>query len=138
MSKLRQQMIQDLEFARRSESTKGQYINAIRNLAEHYRRCPSHLGADEIRAWVQLLRNSGIKEDRLRQHLAALKFLYGKTLGRPEMVTFLSFPSTPQKLAPVFSLAQVERLLGALEYVKYRVLFTVMYAVGFASVKQLG
>ncbi len=69
MSKLRQRMIQDLEFARRAESTKRQYINSIRNLSEYYDRCPSKLGPDEIRAWVQLLRNGGIKEDRLRQLL---------------------------------------------------------------------
>ena len=91
MSKLREQMIRDLEFARRSESTKRHYTNSIRNLAKHYGRCPSKLSPDEIRAWVRLLRSSGIKEDRLRQHLAALKFLYCKTLGRSEMVAFLSF-----------------------------------------------
>lgn len=130
MSKLRQDMISDLQLAGRSERTQQVYVGAIRAVTLHYGRCPSELNPDEVRSWVQLLRSSGVKEDRLRQHLAALKFLYSKTLGRPEMVSFLSFPSTPQKLAPVLTAEQVERVLGALEYTKYRVLFTTMYATG--------
>ncbi len=46
------------------------------------------------------------------------------------MVAFLTFPSTPRKLAPVLSVEEVERVLGALELAKYRVLFTTMYAAG--------
>src|SRR5260370_34956944 len=46
------------------------------------------------------------------------------------MVAFLTFPSPPRKLAPVLSVEEVERVLGALELAKYRVLFTTMYAAG--------
>jgi site-specific recombinase XerD len=123
-------MIQDLLQAGRSERTRQVYVNAIRDYARHFSRCPSQLGPDEVRTWVQHLRNSVLKPDRIRQHLAALKFLYAKTLGRPEMVAFLTFPSTPRKLAPVLSVEEVERVLGVLELVKYRVLFTTMYAAG--------
>jgi len=130
MTKLREHMLQDLLQAGRAESTRKAYINAIREYAIHFGRCPSELGPDEVRTWVQHLRNSVLKPDRIRQHLAALKFLYAKTLGRPEMVAFLTFPSTPRKLAPVLSVEEVERVLGALEMVKYRVLFTTMYAAG--------
>ncbi len=130
MTKLREHMLQDLLQAGRAESTRKAYINAIREYAIHFARCPSELGPDEVRTWVQHLRNSVLKPDRIRQHLAALKFLYAKTLGRPEMVAFLTFPSTPRKLAPVLSVEEVERVLGALEMVKYRVLFTTMYAAG--------
>ena len=130
MTKLREHMVQDLIQAGRSERTQQVYVGAIRQYARHFGRSPSELGPDEIRQWVQHLRNSILGPDRIRQHLAALKFLYAKTLGRPEMVAFLTFPSTPRKIAPVLSVEEVERVLGALEYVKYRVLFTTMYAVG--------
>src|SRR5688572_12412915 len=124
MTKLREHMIQDLIQAGRSERTQQVYVGAIREYARHFGRSPSELGPEEVRQWVQHLRNSILGPDRIRQHLAALKFLYAKTLGRPEMVAFLSFPSTPRKIAPVLSVEEVERVLGALEYVKYRVLFT--------------
>jgi site-specific recombinase XerD len=130
MTKLREHMIQDLLQAGRSDRTREVYIGAIRAYARHFDCCPSELGPDEIRNWVQHLRSGMLGSDRIRQHLAALKFLYAKTLGRPEMVAFLTFPSTPRKLAPVLSMDEVERVLGALEYAKYRVLFTTMYATG--------
>jgi site-specific recombinase XerD len=62
--------------------------------------------------------------------MAALKFLYTKTLWRPEAVSFLSWPSDPQKLPTVLAIGEVERLLGALERPKYRVFFTTVYATG--------
>jgi site-specific recombinase XerD len=130
MSKLREHMIQDLQLAGRALSTQRAYVNAVSDFARHFGECPSRLGPDEVRDWVARVRNSGVKEDRVRQHLAALKFVYAKTLGRPEMVAFLSFPSTPQKLPAVLSLEEVEQVLGALELTKYRVLFTTMYAAG--------
>ena len=73
MSKLRDHMIQDLQLAGRAATTQRTYVNAIKAFAQHYGRCPSQLGADEVRGWVQVVRNSGVKEDRVRQHLAALK-----------------------------------------------------------------
>jgi len=72
----------------------------------------------------------GHRPQRIRQHLAALKFLYTKTLWKPENVSFLSWPSDPQKLPTVLAAEEVERLLGALERPKYRVFFTTVYATG--------
>jgi site-specific recombinase XerD len=62
--------------------------------------------------------------------LCALKFLYCKTLGRPEVVSFLSTPKCPKRLPRVISPEEVERVLAALELPKFRVLFTTIYAAG--------
>ncbi|QRK05179.1 hypothetical protein JQX13_33965 [Archangium violaceum] len=48
----------------------------------------------------------------MRQHMAGLKFLYARTLGRPEVVSFLSWPSDPARLPVVLSAEEVTRLLG--------------------------
>jgi hypothetical protein len=53
---------------------------------------PAEADQEQVRAWVQLLQKSQVGPQRLRQHYAALKFLYGKTLGRPEKAAFLSWP----------------------------------------------
>ncbi|HVW27913.1 MAG TPA: hypothetical protein VHC69_21260 [Polyangiaceae bacterium] len=50
----------------------------------------------------------------LRQHFEALRFLYTKTLGRPEMTSFLSWPKDIEKLTVVLTESQVHRLLTAL------------------------
>jgi site-specific recombinase XerD len=88
------------------------------------------MGQDEVREWVQQLETSGIGPSGLNVHFAALKFLYRKTLGRPEVVSFLSTPKRPQTLPVVISAVQIDRLLQALELPKFRVLFTTIYAAG--------
>lgn len=131
MGQLGDRMMHDLELAGYVPKTRLIYINAIRDFAAHFRRSPAELGADDVRAWVHhLTKDAGIGPQRIRQHMAALKFLYTKTLWRPEMVSFLSWPSDPQKLPAVLAVGEVERLLGALERPKYRVFFTTVYATG--------
>jgi site-specific recombinase XerD len=124
-------MMHDLELAGYVPKTRLIYLNAIRDFAAHFQRSPAELGADDVRAWVDhLTKDAGIGPQRIRQHLAALKFLYTKTLWKPEAVSFLSWPSDPQKLPTVLAVGEVERLLGALERPKYRVFFTTVYATG--------
>jgi integrase/recombinase XerD len=131
MGQLRDRMVHDLELAGYMPKTRRIYLNAIRDFAKHFRRSPAELGADDVRAWLARLAQEGsISSQRIRQHMAALKFLYTKTLWKPEAVSFLSWPRDPQKLPTVLSADEVERLLSALERPKYRVFFTTVYATG--------
>lgn len=130
MTTLRKQMMQDLGLGGYSERTKKTYIQCIRMMAKHYRRSPSELRQPEIRAWVQHLLNRKQSTQRLRQHFAALRFLYGKTLGKPELVSFLSWPKDPERLPVVLSAEEVSRLLDALATPRMAVFFTTVYAAG--------
>lgn len=47
----------------------------------------------ELRQYVEELLASGVGPSRIKLHFAALKFLFEKTLGRPELVSFLSWPT---------------------------------------------
>jgi site-specific recombinase XerD len=124
-------MVHDLELAGYVPKTRLIYLNAIRDFARHFRRSPAELGADDVRVWLaRLSKESCLSPQRVRQHMAALKFLYTKTLWKPENVSFLSWPSDPQKLPTVLATDEVERLLGALDGAKYRVFFTTVYATG--------
>lgn len=131
MGQLRNKMMHDLERVGYVPRTRLLYLNAIRDFAAHHGRSPEMLGADDVRAWIDRLTTEGkIGPQRIRQHMAALKFLYTKTLWRPENVSFLSWPSDPQRLPAVLSAEEVERLLRALEQPRYRVFFTLVYATG--------
>lgn len=130
MTVLRQRMMHDLQLAGLVKDTRDRYINSIADFAQFSGRSPATLGQDEVRAWAQHLSRSGIGPMRLNQHFAALKFLYAKTLGRPDVVSFLSTPKRPKTLPVVLSAEQVYRLLEALELPKFRMLFTTIYATG--------
>lgn len=130
MTKLRAQMMQDLELGGYSETTRGHYLRSIAQFAKFHGRSPDVLHQAEVRQWVRHLMGQGLSTQRLRQHFAALRFLYGKTLGRPAETAFLSWPQDVEKLPVVLSEQEVHRLLEALEKPRFRVFFTTMYAAG--------
>ena len=84
MSKLRIDMMTDLTLGGYAVKTQEIYVDCIEKLANHFRCSPARLQQRDVREWVRYLTfETDMGPQRLRQHLAALKFLYGKTLGRP-------------------------------------------------------
>jgi site-specific recombinase XerD len=126
---LKPRVIQDLKLAGHAPKTQKTYVECI-GLFAQFCWSPEHADQAVIREWVEKLQKSGVGSQRLRQHFAALKFLYAKTLARPEQVAFLSWPKDPKRLPKVLTEEQVSRLLTALESAKYRVFFTTLYATG--------
>lgn len=131
MGSLRERMLHDLRLGGYAPTTIESYLAVIRMFAAHERRSPAEIGQAEVRAWVEYLTHEcTLSKQRLRQHFAALKFLYGKTLGRPEVVSFLSWPRDKPRLPVVLTMEEVAALLQALYSVKLRVFFTTVYATG--------
>lgn len=130
MERLRTRMTEDLELAGCAERTRLIYLHAVADFAPFSGQSPADAGQDEVRAWVRHLSTRKLSAPRMRQHFAALKFLYVKTLGRPEITSFLSWPRDAPRLPVVLSVSDVERLLGSLREPKYRVFFSLIYATG--------
>lgn len=131
MTELRKQMVEDLELAGYADETKRQYLSAIRDMARYFGKSPAKVTRSELRGYVRYLRQERCKSaSRLRGHLAAIKFLYRTTLGREEDVSFLAWPSGPERLPSVLSPQEVAVLLASFKYPTYRMFATVLYATG--------
>lgn len=132
MTQLRKRMMQDLDLGGYSPKTKKTYVESIAIFAKFHAKSPDKLGQPEVRAWVDHLckQRPKLSAQRLRQHFAALRFLYGKTLGRPEVTAFLSWPKDAEKLPEVLTEEQVHGLLGAFTSARMRVFFMTVYAAG--------
>jgi site-specific recombinase XerD len=124
-------MMHDLALAGYVEGTQKLYLRSIGDFARFHGRSPDRMGAAQVRQWVAQLTAAGtLSPQRLRQHFAALRFLYVKTLGRPEAVSFLSAPRAVRRLPVVLSVEQVGRLLHGIAVATYRVFCTTLYATG--------
>ena len=130
MAKWQERMAWDLAFARRAERTQKIYLADARSFVEFHGGSLEAFGQGEVRAWVEHLIEKGTSPSRLRQHLSALVFLFRKTLGRPEAVSFFSWPKDAERLPVVLSLDEVSRLLEAVEGDNYRMLFRTMFSAG--------
>ena len=125
-----ERMAWDLEFAGRAERTRKVYLADARTFAAFHGKSPETMGQVEVRIWVEHLLAGGTSPSRLRQHLSALVFLYRKTLGKPEAVSFFSWPKDAERLPVVLSVDEVARLLEAVNGDSYRMLFRTMFAAG--------
>jgi integrase/recombinase XerD len=130
MSVLRKRMEQDLELGGYMPGTKRRYVRAVERLYEHYRRSPDRLGQDELRGYVEHLKEEKTGVSVLKVEMAGIRFFYATTLGHPELVAWMSWPSQSAKLPVVLSGSEVERLLAAMSNPMFRAIATVMYGAG--------
>lgn len=132
MGHLRDRMEQDLILKKLSPATRTNYLLYCRKFAAHYRRSPEELGETEIRDFLMhAIQIEQVSYGTYRQILAALKFLYTVTLGRPWEVERIPFPRRePQAFPEVLQKSQLLQLFAALRSPKYRALFLTCYAAG--------
>lgn len=120
----------DLRMALKAARTIQVYCGLARRFVDFVGIDPGEASQDAVRWWVDHLRLQPIKAATLRVHYSALKFLFEKTLGQPEKVAFISMPHAKAPLPKILSPEEVARVLDGFISVKYRTLFTLIYATG--------
>jgi integrase/recombinase XerD len=130
MDKSIEQMRQDLAFAAYAKGTQADYIRTAKDLVAHFSRPAVELGREDLREYVERLRGQGRSPSWLKMKLAALVFLFEKTLGRPSDVSFVVFPKQHSPLPTVLSQAEVAVFLEALRHPVYRAIAMVLYGTG--------
>jgi len=123
-------MIEDLKIRNRSPRTIGTYVQHVAQFARHFGRSPELLGPEEVRQYQLHLLEKKISFSTFNQCLCSLRFLYGTTLGRPEMLPRLPYGRLPKTIPQVLSQAQALKLLECVRRRRHRVLLTTIYATG--------
>ena len=93
MSELRQQMLADLRIRNYAERTQGIYVQRVAEMARHFQRSPKDLTKEEVRDYLRELKEGRrVSRSAFAQVIGGLRFLYGVTLDRPDMVPHLPYP----------------------------------------------
>lgn len=131
MGQLRDKMSGDLRLRGYRATTVRKYLLFARTFVGHFRRCPTTMGEPEVRAFLlYMLEEKRVAPSTLGTYVAALKFLYGVTLARPEVAVLIPYPKVPHTLPDILSFQEVTALLDALGSIKYRAVVTTLYASG--------
>jgi site-specific recombinase XerD len=120
----------DLKMAGRALGTRQQYLASLRRFEERMGKAADQATQEEIRTWVEHLQTLGVSPERLRCHYSALIFLFKKTLGRPEMVAFISMSRKDAPLPVILTAQEVKRVLECFLVAKYAIFFSLIYATG--------
>ena len=132
MIPLRQRMLEELQRRNYSSDTIRGYILAVEQFARHFHKSPERMGIQEIGQFqLHLLQEQKLALGTIALRMAALRFLYKKTLKRRDL-DFDDLPllKRPKKLPVVLSPEEVVRLIEAAPNLLYRTLLLLLYATG--------
>jgi integrase/recombinase XerD len=138
MSALRQRLIEDLQVRNYSPRTVEAYVAAVVKLTKHFLRAPDHLTSEELRAFQVHLLSAKTSWSQFNQIVCGLRFFYGTTLGRPEVVETLPYGKRPKVLPVVLSMEEVAQLLAAAKPGRERMLLETAYGCGLRISELLG
>lgn len=130
MSVLRQQMIRELQLRRMSVKTIEAYVQAVVQLAGHYRRAPDRLSIEEIRDFLHhLIVDKKLAYSSVNQKLAGIRFFWREVLRRKDFD--LRVPAKRSgRLPQALSRSEIARLIAAATCAKHRALMMTCYAAG--------
>ena len=119
---LRQRMIDDMRMRKLELKTQEAYIRAVRKLAAFLRRSPDTATVEDLRRFQLHLVDRGASPITLNATLTGLKFFFGVTLDRGELMA---------KMQPVvLSPEEVARLIAAAPTLKSQTASSVAYGAG--------
>ena len=127
MSPLRKRMLEELCRHNYPPRTRENYLAQIAKLAKHFGTSPDQLSREQVQEYQDLLTSQRVSW--LPQAVAAMQFLYNKTLQRDWKIVH-SYRPTAQRSSIVLTPQEVSRLLASAEPGKSRMLFTTMYGCG--------
>jgi site-specific recombinase XerD len=133
MSKLRQQLIQELVLRGYSPRTQEAYVSSVYYLARYYRRPPDQVSDQEIKDYLfYLAETRKLSASSRNQATSALRFFYQHVLSRPvDLARVLPRPSQDVRRPQVFSAGELERLftIGCL-HPRHRAFLMTVYGAG--------
>ncbi len=130
MTPLRQRLIDDLRLRNYSPRTIEAYVAAVVKLTRYFGSAPDQLSPEQVREFQLQLVQERVSFSLLNQVTAGLRFFYGITLGRPDIVHRIAYGKRPKKLPTILAADEVSRLFAAAANDRERTLLRTDYALG--------
>lgn len=131
MSKLREQMIMEMDLKGFSQKTKEAYIRHIEKFTRYFNKSPEKLGEAEIKKYLHhLLIHRNLSQSYNSIAYSALKFLYANTLKRDWDNFKIPRSKKVKKLPVVLSREEVKKIFDVTQNLKHKAIFMTIYAAG--------
>jgi integrase/recombinase XerD len=128
VTQLRKKMLEEIQRRDYSKSTARVYLHVISDFARYFRRSPDLLGPEQIRQCQVHLFHLKLSPYTIRQHTAALRFFFFKTLNRHFPAAYIPFPKFRKRLPTILSPQEVARLIDAARNLFHRTLIRTLYS----------
>ena len=133
ISPLRQRMIDDMRMRKLNPKTQSAYLRAVKNFAKYLGRSPDTATIEELRQYQLHLVDTGTSPISLNAAIIGLKFFFGITLDREELMAKMQLVRIPQRLPVVLSREEVSRLIAASGNLKHQTALSLAYGTGLRA-----
>ena len=133
VSPLRQRMIEDMAARKLNPHTQRSHISSCKRFAAWLKRSPDTATADEVRRFQLHLIESGASICNRNRIMTGVRFLFRVTLRRHDLAVEVWHLKEPQKLPPVLSPEEVDRVLTMAASLKARAMLTLAYGCGLRA-----
>src|SRR5262249_5626245 len=130
ISPLRRRMIEDMTIRGFGEKTQSDYIRHVKNFTIFLGRSPDLAEGEDLRAFQVRQREQGVQPPTMNGAVAALRFFFTTTCGRPEMARHLRLVKQPQKLPVGLTPEEVLLPLKTAPGPRYKAALGVAYGAG--------
>ena len=130
---LRQRMLDDMRMRKLEPKTRAGYIRAVRSLAAYLGRSPDTATIEELRRFQLHMVDRGSSPITLNATITGLKFFFGVTLDRAELMARMQPVHVPRTLPVVLSREEVARLIAAAPSLKYQTALSIAYGTGLRT-----
>jgi integrase/recombinase XerD len=128
VTRLRKRMLEELQRLDYSDSTARIYLHVVSDFARYFRRSPDTLGPEHVRQYQLHLFHKKLSPYTIRQHTAALRFFFFKTLRRNFRAEYIPFPKFRKRLPTILSPEEVGRLIDSARNLYHRTLIMTLYS----------
>jgi site-specific recombinase XerD len=112
ISDLRRRMLEDMAVRRMGEKTKTDYIKHVEAFTRFLGRAPDTATGEDLRRFQVHELQQGSRPPKMNTQVSALRFFFGKTLGRLDLAHLLARVDYPREQPRVLPMDDVARLRG--------------------------
>jgi len=137
VTKLLEQMRQELVRRNYAESTIRSYLRIVNDFQRYVCKDLDQIAPDDLRRYhTYLIEDRKLAVRTVVQHVAAIRFLYCKTLKRRDMKEDLPYPRNYKRRLPVvLSPEEVRRLLDSARNLFHRAMLMTVYSCGLRRIE---
>ena len=132
---LRRRMLEDMAVRRMGPKTTSDYIKHVEAFTRFLGRAPDTATGEDLRRFQVHELQQGSRPPKMNTQVSALRFFFGKTLGRLDLAHQLARVDYPRKQPRVLPMDDVARLLENAPGpgLKYKAALSVAYGAGLRS-----
>ena len=131
MGQIRDRMAEDLALRGFSPGTCASYLRYAQAFVAFFMVSPTRLGTEHVRAWLlHLIQAKHRSPSTVNVATAAVRFLYGTTLQRPEVMASIRGVRSRHRQPDVPSGSQIVAIMAHARTLRHRAMFMLMYGTG--------